>query len=229
MNTEWIPAASDRFTPGRGGARVDTIVFHTTTTTMEHAIATFQGGDRKVSAHYIVGLDGRIVQLVSEDDTAWAAGDWAMNLRSINIEHVDDGDWNGVRPDALYTSSAGLVRDINERHGPCANKRHSDVIATGCPDALDVERIIRESEMTGESDMTPQYLETLIDGRVRSLVELDGATRTSIGNRAREIVTGEYGPALERELRERFAAAGSPDIGAIVAASVGAVAAKLAK
>lgn len=80
-----------------------------------------------------------------------------------------------------------------------------------------------------EADMTPQELEAAIDGRVRSLVAIDGATRTSIGDRAREIIAGEYGPALERELTERFAAVGSPDIGATVAAAVAAVAAKLAK
>jgi hypothetical protein len=57
------------------------------------------------------------------------------------------GDFDGVRPDALYLTSAQLVADICRRYGmPCDDAHvapHNRFAATRCPDALDRLRIIR--------------------------------------------------------------------------------------
>jgi N-acetylmuramoyl-L-alanine amidase len=37
-------------------------------------IEWFQNPTSKVSAHYVVGQDGSVTQMVSEDDTAWHNG-----------------------------------------------------------------------------------------------------------------------------------------------------------
>lgn len=171
MNIEWHgPAGADRYTPGRDGNSVVNIVLHTMVGWIASADATFKGGSRLASAHYGVRVDGTIWQWVKEEDTAWQAGWWPMNLRSIGIEHEDGGAYNDPRPDALYSSSAQLVADICRRYNIPCDKDHifahreviqvasketgksvadliasQEAIATGCPDALDTDRIIREA------------------------------------------------------------------------------------
>lgn len=72
-----------------------------------------------VSAHYLIGRDGTIWQLVAEDERAWHAGDsfWAgendVNSRSIGIELDNDGEEPFAQPeiDALLR----LLADITAR------------------------------------------------------------------------------------------------------------------
>lgn len=131
---------------------IDRIIIHTTVGSAKSAIAHFGDPKAGVSAHYIVDLDGKIYHGLEETFTAYHAGNYAMNQRSIGIEHADNGNYNGVRPDALYTTSAKLVRDIcNFYNIPIDRQhilKHSEVKATGCPDALDIERIVREAAGT---------------------------------------------------------------------------------
>jgi N-acetylmuramoyl-L-alanine amidase len=73
----------------RKGRAIDRIVVHyTTSRNIEGTIAHFKTGRPRVSAHYIVGQDGALVQMVPDTDAAWHAGTAAMNARSIGIEHV---------------------------------------------------------------------------------------------------------------------------------------------
>lgn len=73
----------------RSGKAIDYIVIHyTTSRNIEGTISHFKTGTPKVSAHYIVGRDGKLVQMVPDRDCAWHAGTSDMNLRSIGIEHV---------------------------------------------------------------------------------------------------------------------------------------------
>ncbi len=148
MTVEWrgpVPYMAD----GRQGTTIDRIVLHTTTTTIEGADSTFHGSTRQVSAHYGVAEDGRIWQWVQEKDTAFQAGDFPMNLRSIGIEHEDKGDFNGVRPDLLYTTAAALLADVCKRNVIPIDRTHildhRQVSSTSCPDALDTDRIVREA------------------------------------------------------------------------------------
>jgi len=93
----WIE--SPNFTPGRGLATIDSIVCHNTDGSFESAIDTFKTESSAVSAHYIVARDGRVVQMVLEKNTAWHAGDRAMNRRSIGIEHEADKNHTGLTPE----------------------------------------------------------------------------------------------------------------------------------
>jgi hypothetical protein len=73
----------------RNGTAIDHIVIHyTTSRNIEGSILHFKTGTPRASAHYIVGQDGNLVQMVPDDDCAWHAGKSDMNLRSIGIEHV---------------------------------------------------------------------------------------------------------------------------------------------
>jgi len=144
----WRPAAADRFTPGRD-VPITTIVFHTTTTSWQAAIDTFQGGARLVSAHYVVDRDiDRIARCVRNTDTAWHAGNWPINQRSIGIERADYGDWWNPGPDAQIERIVALSLDLIATF-PTITRfiRHDQATATACPDGLDTPRIIREVTM----------------------------------------------------------------------------------
>jgi hypothetical protein len=136
---------------------IDRVIIHTMVGTAASANARFNNSTSQVSAHYGVLIDGSIWHWVDEDNTAYHSGNYAMNQRSIGIEHEDNGDYNGTRPDSLYITSAKLVRDICTFYNIPMDRqhilKHSEVIATGCPDALDIDRIVREAA-SGFSDTT---------------------------------------------------------------------------
>jgi N-acetylmuramoyl-L-alanine amidase len=94
--------------------------------------------ESKVSSHYVVFEDGRIVQCVPEELRAWHAGvsSWAgetdINSCSIGIEIVNPGHEFGYRNYPLRQIAAviSLCRSILTRRGPINSSRilaHSDV------------------------------------------------------------------------------------------------------
>ena len=93
--------------------------------------------DSKVSSHYVVFEDGRIVQCVPEAKRAWHAGVscWAgetdINSRSIGIEVVNPGHDFGYPKFPLRQIAAviALCRSIMTRHKVPADRvlGHSDV------------------------------------------------------------------------------------------------------
>lgn len=114
------------------------VVIHKTAspgmTTAEQIAAYFvRGSDgREVSAHYVIGKDGTIIQCVNEKDGAGANSaqpkeegrntlfnaDINWNLRTISIEHVDDSvDNSQPLTEAQKLASFQLVKDICVRHG----------------------------------------------------------------------------------------------------------------
>jgi len=144
---EFIPANSNNYKVGRDGRAIDMVIIHTVVGSLNSAVTVFQNPGRIASAHYIVGLQGRIVQMVKETDTAYHAGNWDVNLRSIGIEHEDNGDYNGPRTPTLYETSANLVADICKRYNIPIDRNHIkghrevSIAGTACPDSLDVDRI----------------------------------------------------------------------------------------
>lgn len=109
------------------------ILHHTTNATVDMALATLTDPERKVSAHYLVGRDGAIIQLVEEGNRAWHAGlSWwggntDVNSASIGIELDNDGfePFADAQIDALLV----LLADIRWRYDiPRANfLGHADV------------------------------------------------------------------------------------------------------
>lgn len=87
---------SPNFNPGHQSREL--IVCHYTASyTTESAVATFRNRAAQASAHFVVGTDGEVVQMVSCNDTAWHAGHGVfrgggrVNQRSIGIEIVNPG------------------------------------------------------------------------------------------------------------------------------------------
>src|SRR5438067_11405471 len=93
--------------PGRRGRVPLGIVVHTNVGSLESTVAWFADPTSRVSCHYLVGLDGRVVQFVEEADTARHAGRPSEpttplfdgtdpNFYTIGIEFEDGGDPEGV-------------------------------------------------------------------------------------------------------------------------------------
>lgn len=74
---QFIP--SPNFTTGRRRPISAVIVHYTGSISIEGTISWFQQKASKVSAHYVVGRDGRVVQMVHDGDTGWHAGRSAMH------------------------------------------------------------------------------------------------------------------------------------------------------
>ncbi len=93
--------------------------------------------DAKVSCHYLIDVDGSIVQMVDENDRAWHAGvsSWHdeidLNSASIGIEIQNAGHAAGCPafPLQQMLRVAALCRDIMARNGFGAAQvvAHSDI------------------------------------------------------------------------------------------------------
>lgn len=134
-------------TYGRQGTKIDRIVLHHNASTSDNIPGVWQ--NRAASAHYQV-TPNAIRQCVDEGNTAWHAGNWAMNLRSIGIEHLNStGAPNWDVADETEERSAALVADICKRYGiPCDRGhilKHGEVSATACPGGLDIDKIVRRA------------------------------------------------------------------------------------
>lgn len=120
------------------GVPVDILLLHYTgMKTARAALDRLRDPAAKVSCHWFVDEDGRIVRVVEEARRAWHAGmsSWAgasdINARSIGIEIVNPGHELGYRefPDAQIEAVIALCRDIHERFPvpPARVLAHSDV------------------------------------------------------------------------------------------------------
>jgi N-acetyl-anhydromuramyl-L-alanine amidase AmpD len=123
--SRFVAAHTTKFQRGRRvGTVIDRIVIHITDArTMSSTVSWFaqkHKPGKESSAHYIVGRDGEIVQMVHEADTAYHAR--GANSRGIGIEHVATA---GFAPtDEEYCASATLVRDIATRYNIALDRTH---------------------------------------------------------------------------------------------------------
>ncbi len=138
---EWI--RSPNYDRGRSMG-VSVIVQHSTVSDFASALTELTRADSSpVSAHFLIGLDGRIVQMVDTDDLAWHARQ--ANSYSVGIEHVDNG-WHQdpVRTPELYAASARLNRWLLDMYDldVAAIRPHREYVNTACPSGLDLGLII---------------------------------------------------------------------------------------
>lgn len=140
MSVTYIEAPSPNFDARK--AVPDTIVLHYTgMETGDAAIERLRDPEAKVSAHYCVEEDGRIVRLVAEERRAWHAGAafWKgvkdINSASIGIEIVNPGHEFGYRPfpEAQVAAVINLLADVRSRWMIPDSRilGHSDVAPAG--------------------------------------------------------------------------------------------------
>lgn len=144
---EYIPASSEGLRLRR--VPVDRVVIHATEGSIGGTIAWFQMGCRAravatlkargvlypteaqvlvrqaqevpTAAHYVIGMDGRTVQMVLESHRALHAGRW--NERSIGVE-LEAHTATGVFPTAMLEAAAVVVAESCRRHGIPVDREH---------------------------------------------------------------------------------------------------------
>lgn len=119
MKIEWV--GTKNFTPGRKGKKIIAIVNHITAGLMPGCLSWLQNPKAQASAHYLITRDGRILQLVKDEDTAWHAGivnkpNWKLydgtnpNRYTLGIEH--EGFPNEPLTEAQYEATLWLHRQL---------------------------------------------------------------------------------------------------------------------
>jgi N-acetyl-anhydromuramyl-L-alanine amidase AmpD len=128
----WLP--NQNFFPNRHGYLPRYIIIHgtagfTSAQEVAHFFSATSLGDNPVSTHYVLGLQGELVQCVRETDAAWGNGyvmpghdPWWFptlnpNLLTISIEHVKLSRDNSDELTELQKhASFRLVQRICQRH-----------------------------------------------------------------------------------------------------------------
>jgi len=111
----------------RRGVAIDAIVLHHTATNsarVDLATLRWVRGSNRVSAHYLVGPDGTVYQLVPDSQVAWHAGrsslhgetEPSVNARSIGIEITNDGTGQTPFTEAQYLALEQLVPYLSRRY-----------------------------------------------------------------------------------------------------------------
>jgi len=122
----WIPAAASNYTVADRAHDypIDMIVIHDIEGSYGSAIQAFQNPDRHASAHYVVGYQGQVAQMVLEKDIAWHAGNWDYNTRAIGIEHEGFAWTPGLYTAAEYNASAQIAATICSHWGVPLDRNH---------------------------------------------------------------------------------------------------------
>lgn len=109
---KWVDGCPNQ--SSRNGARITSIVQHyTTSRNIDGTISWFLNPSSKVSSHYIIAQDGKIVQMVKDSDKAWHC--LGFNANSIGIEHsAAPGD---SLTEEQSASSARLVSWLVKEYG----------------------------------------------------------------------------------------------------------------
>ncbi|WP_020139925.1 N-acetylmuramoyl-L-alanine amidase [Streptomyces sp. 351MFTsu5.1] len=103
---------------------IDMVVVHVTQGSFASAVKVFQDPGHGAAAHYIVGKDGRITQMIRELDVAYHAGNRSYNERSVGIEHEGFVDRPEDFTDEMYAASARLTAGICARYGIPVDREH---------------------------------------------------------------------------------------------------------
>ncbi|MEO3746780.1 N-acetylmuramoyl-L-alanine amidase [Plantactinospora sp. B5E13] len=134
ISCEWIPAPYEAFGDGDYGnhdlsdwparQKIEYIVIHDTEETYDNTLRLVQD-PTYVSWHYTLrSADGHIAQHVRAKDVAWHAGNWYVNAKSIGLEHegfAAQGTWY---TEAMYRTSAKLVRHLAARYDIPLDRQH---------------------------------------------------------------------------------------------------------
>lgn len=111
----WVPTPRSNYAPAaRQRADVRWIVIHTSEDPAAKAIRRLTDPEAKVSAHYLIARDGRVTQLVRNEDVAYGVGNLAYNKACISIEHER---YDGAEvTDVELQASRDLVRWLVARY-----------------------------------------------------------------------------------------------------------------
>ncbi|ATY98318.1 N-acetylmuramoyl-L-alanine amidase [Streptomyces cavourensis] len=104
--------------------RIDRVIIHVTQGSFDSAVQVFQDPAHRAATHYIVGQDGRVVQMIRELDVAYQAGNRSFNERAVGIEHEGFVDRPEDLTKEMYEASARLTASICARYDIPIDREH---------------------------------------------------------------------------------------------------------
>lgn len=105
----WLPGAKE-FTPAhRKPTDIRLIVIHVSEGSFLGTVNWLRNPVSHASANFVVSRHGDVAELVPKRDIAWQAGNWAVNVESVGIEHVGVTDDPSGFTTPEYRASAKLT------------------------------------------------------------------------------------------------------------------------
>lgn len=150
----WSPASTSNYTASRSAA-VSAVTIHTAQGSYAGTISWFKDAAAQVSAHYVIrSSDGQVTQMVRNADTAWHVRN--QNSYTLGIEHegyIDNSSWY---TNAMYESSAALVRSFCSTYGAisCASA-YSGASSSGINVLPDSVKIKGHQHYSGQTHTDP--------------------------------------------------------------------------
>jgi len=180
VETEW--ASSPNYSKGRNGRKIIAIVNHITAGTFPGCLSWMRNPQAKASAHYLVTRQGKVYQMVRDEDTSWHAGavnkpNWKLydgtnpNRYTIGIEHECLS--GGLLTDAQYKATVELHKMLIAKYNIPIDKDHiighyriDSVNRPNCPGpSFPWDRLF--SDLKG-GEVVPEWKQKIVD-RAHSL------------------------------------------------------------
>ncbi|XIE77369.1 N-acetylmuramoyl-L-alanine amidase [Streptomyces sp. SBR177] len=131
----WVPAPYEEFGDGDYGNHdkadrpvsqsVDYIVIHDTEADWDTTLRLVQDPTYVSWRYSLRSSDGHVAQHLALKDVGWHAGNWFVNAKSVGLEHegflTSPDSWY---TEAMYRSSARLVRYLAQRFGIPLDRQH---------------------------------------------------------------------------------------------------------
>lgn len=126
---------------------ISVLVYHATGARFGSALAWLTNPAARVSAHYLIGSTGRVVQLVDEAQTAWHAG--VSQWQGLEVMHTDE---RGQRIPSINHASIGIeLENLNTGDDPypepqlaAAAELGRSIIARRC---IRADRVVRHADI----------------------------------------------------------------------------------
>ncbi|WP_237742726.1 N-acetylmuramoyl-L-alanine amidase [Actinopolymorpha alba] len=134
LGCEWIPAPYQDLGNGDYGnhdlanrptsQRIRYIIIHDTEGSYAGTIASVQDPTYVSWQYTLRASDGHVAQHVKAKDVAWQAGNWYVNAKSIGLEHEGYAARGTWYTEAMYRSSAKLVRYLAGKYAIPLDRQH---------------------------------------------------------------------------------------------------------
>ena len=134
LGCEWIPAPYAEFGQNDYGnhdlgnrpqtQKINYIVIHDTEGSYDTTIRLVQDPTYVSWQYTMRSADGHVAQHVLRKDVAWHAGNWYVNAKAIGIEHEGFAAHGTWYTEAMYRSSAKLVRYLARQNDIPLDRAH---------------------------------------------------------------------------------------------------------
>jgi hypothetical protein len=142
LDCEWLPAPYEKFSPelpdntdsygnhsqadrtGAGGPSIDYILIHDTETAYQPSVNLVLDPTYLAWNYTLRSSDGHVANHLDPADVGWHAGNWFMNMHSIGLEHEGWAGTGAWYTEAMYQSSAALVRHLAAEHDIPLDRAH---------------------------------------------------------------------------------------------------------